>query len=362
MTDVPCDDEPLGPDDGHVNPLTGEVYDESQGDYRAGDEEPPMFTDTQFDEVVEFFRGLVQRRVEHPTGELLQPENRNIDKLLHSIAYHSGPRAGQIQSMVRGMMRLDARQHGLISDGGLSPYAGELVRDFNLKPYVDAADRLRRTIAQRRRRLRGGGGGQRRVADASAMSVEEMLQSDSAFLTAVGVLLQQRRGRIWWDDFQKNYFTDWMGGADDRVVEARPLTEDIILNVKVWIIPYARCLTKLGTLTLTEAIQHVAKLDVRNELTEWLGSLSWDGVERLGDMAKNVLGCEGDYAARAIKNMMVSAVARAFNPGCQMSSMVVIHSVQDLGKSKLIRLLASARWYREVTAKPSDKDLSLIHI
>jgi hypothetical protein len=227
------------------------------------------------------------------------------------------------------------------------------VRDFTLRPYVEAATELRRRIARHGRRLRTPARG----APGNVAAANDMLASDSPFLVAVGTLLAMRRGRIWWDDFQKNYLTDWDGTDNDRVIPVKPLTEDIILNIKVWIIPHNRILSKLGTLTLTEAVQQYAKMDVRNELTDWLVSLRWDGTKRLEHMAKNVFGIENnEFALRAVMNMMVSAVARAFNPGCQMSSMLVIQSPQDMGKSKLIRILAGDRWYREVTAKPGDKD------
>lgn len=359
MTDIPDNEEPLGNDieDGHVNPLTDEVYDATAGEYRGSGEEPVRFTEAQFEEVQEFFRGLVQRRVENPLAHLLLPENRNIDTLMNSIAYHSAVRLQQIQSMVRGMMRIDAREHGLTSDGGMSPYTNEVVREFSVKAYSDAAQELRRDVRNRRRGRSQGARQQRRNENPSGMTPADMLDSDSPFLAAVGALLLRRQGRIWWDEFQKNYMTDWMGGENDEVVPVRPLTEDIILSIKAWLIPHSRVLSKLGTQTLTEACQHVAKMDVRNELTDWLNGLRWDGVERLKQMAKMVFGIEdNDYATRVVINMMVSAVARAFRPGCQMSSMVVIQSPQDMGKSKLIRVLAGDRWYREVVAKPTDKD------
>lgn len=356
MTDVPYDDEPLGPGDGDINPLDGTTFNAATGQFRAPDDEPPMFTEEQFSEVFEFFRGCVARHVVYPLGELIREENRALDRALFSIAYHSGPRTQQIQSVVRGLMRQQATEHGLVTDGGLSPYAGEIIRDFTLKAYVDAATELRRRVTQRARTSRGEAR-RRQAANPDELGVEEMLQSDSAYIQAVGVLLARRRGRIWWDEFQKNYYTDWLGGADDRVVDVRPLNEDIMLTIKTWIIPHSRILSKLGTLTLTEAVQHVAKRDTRNELTDWLKSLEWDGTERLKEMAKEVFGIENnDYATRAVMNMLVSAVARAFDPGCQMSSMVVIQSPQDMGKSKFIRVLAGDRWYREVTAKPGDKD------
>jgi len=356
MTDVPENDS--GVDDGELNPLTGETYDATLGEYRGEGEAPAQFTEAQFDEVREFFRGLVQRRDVYPMARLLEPDNRVIDRYLNSIAYHAPAQATQLQSTVRGMMRIDARDHGVFSDGGMSPYTNEIIREFNFKPYIDANDRLRRDVAQRRRaRASRTRDRQRPVATGEGMSVDDMLASDSVYLTAVGVLLKYRRGRIWWDEFQKNYYTDWGGGHDDRVIEKKPLTEDVILSIKTWMIPYSRALSKLGTLTLTEAVQHVAKMDTRNELTEYLGGLQWDGTERLAQMAKMVFGIENDpYATRAIVNMMVSAVARAYDPGCQMSSMVVIQSPQDMGKSKLIRVLAGPRWYREVVARPNDKD------
>lgn len=349
MTDVPYDDEPLGPEDGEVNRLTGETFDAARGEYTGGDEPPPMFTEEQFTAVVAFFRQSVAQGVTHPIALLIEPENREIDRFLSSIAYHSAPRCSQVQNIVRGLMRQHHRD-----EGDLSPYNGETVRDFTLKPYTDAAGELRRRVNQRERRLRGV---RRNVQAGNLAAANDMLASDSPFLVAVGTLLATRRGRVWWDDFQKNYMTDWDGTANDRVTAVKPLTEDIILNIKVWIIPHNRILSKLGTLTLTEAVQQFAKMDVRNELTDYLKSLTWDGTKRLEDMAKNVFGIEGnEFATRAVINMMVSAVARAFNPGCQMSSMLVIQSAQDMGKSKLIRILAGDRWYREVTAKPGDKD------
>lgn len=357
MTDIPENDD--GIEDGHVNPLTDEVYDAAAGEYRGSGEEPVHFTDTQFDELQEFFRGLVARRVEYPMAELLRPENRMLDAIMNSVAYHSTARLQQLQSFVRGAMRIDARTHALISEGGLSPYSNEVVKEFSVKPYLDAADRLRRDINQRRRRRASTTGArtQRREPGGGSMSVNEMIDSDSPFLSSIGILLMRRGGRIWWDDFQKNYMTDWDGSANDSVIPVKPITDDVMLAIKAWLIPHSRALSKLGTQTVTEAVMHVAKMDIRNELTDWLNSLRWDGTQRLREMAKEIFGIENnDYAARAVMNMMVSAVARAMNPGCQMSSMLVIRSPQDMGKSKLIRVLAGDRWYREVVAKPTDKD------
>lgn len=366
MTDVPDNDddnqEPVGDDieDGHVNPLTDEVYDAQAGEYRGSGEEPVRFTDAQFDELQEFFRGLVAQRVEYPMGELLNPVNRALDTIMGSVAYHSVARLKQLESLVRGLMRNDLRDHGPISEGGMSPYVSEAVRAFSVKPYLDAADRLRRDINARRRRrsqAQNSRGQRRQQANPGVMSVNEMVDSDSPFLVCVGLLLMRRAGRVWWDEFQKNYFTDWDGSNNDAVVPIKPITDDVMLAIKAWLIPHSRTLSKLGTQTVTEAVMHVAKMDVRNELTDWLNSLRWDGTERLKAMAKEIFGIEGnDYAVRAVMNMMVSAVARAMNPGCQMSSMLVIRSPQDMGKSKLIRILAGDRWYREVVAKPTDKD------
>lgn len=53
---------------------------------------------------------------------------------------------------------------------------------------------------------------------------------------------------------------------------------------------------------------------------------------------------------------LVSAVARAFEPGCKVDTMLVLEGKQGVGKTRFTRELFGADWYAEATASPGDKD------
>jgi predicted P-loop ATPase len=53
--------------------------------------------------------------------------------------------------------------------------------------------------------------------------------------------------------------------------------------------------------------------------------------------------------------MLVSAVARILDPGCQVDSMIVLMGEQGIGKSQAIRILAG-EYYSSLHKSPADKD------
>jgi putative DNA primase/helicase len=75
----------------------------------------------------------------------------------------------------------------------------------------------------------------------------------------------------------------------------------------------------------------------RNEfssLTAWLDSLKWDGTARLNAFFHDAYACEStDYNEACASVLFLSAVARAYQPGCQADVMVVLIGAQGIGKS-----------------------------
>ena len=107
-----------------------------------------------------------------------------------------------------------------------------------------------------------------------------------------------------------------------------------------------------------EAARMVAWDNRRHPVREYLEGLpAWDGVARLEWLMPRVFGAADSAYTRHIgKSLLVSAVARVFNPGCKVDEMVVLEGAQGLGKSTCIAELFGAAWYLETAEAPSNKD------
>jgi predicted P-loop ATPase len=75
---------------------------------------------------------------------------------------------------------------------------------------------------------------------------------------------------------------------------------------------------------------------------EYLDALIWDSTDRLSTMIEYYFGASGspDYHSVIGLRFMVSAVARAYQPGCQADHMLVLEGAQGIGKTSAVRTLS----------------------
>ncbi len=102
------------------------------------------------------------------------------------------------------------------------------------------------------------------------------------------------------------------------------------------------------TADVWEATLHAARTRTRNSLTEHLSGLAHDGVGRLGAVATTYLGvsaAEQPLADTLVRRWMLSCVARAYEPGCQADSVLVLQGAQGVGKTTFFRVLAGPGRY-----------------
>jgi predicted P-loop ATPase len=91
-------------------------------------------------------------------------------------------------------------------------------------------------------------------------------------------------------------------------------------------------------------------------IQEYLSGLpAWDRKERLEAMLIELMGAEDTELNRAYsRRWMVSAVARAFEPGCQADHMLILQGKQGVGKSSFLRDLCPKReWFGSGAFDPS---------
>ena len=98
-----------------------------------------------------------------------------------------------------------------------------------------------------------------------------------------------------------------------------------------------------------QVIRYIAAQNKLNPLKQMLKDKKWDGRHRLSNWLPHYMGTEDSEYTRAIgRKWMISAVARAMDPGCQVDHMLVFEGAQGCGKSSAARILGG-RFYTEYT-------------
>lgn len=111
------------------------------------------------------------------------------------------------------------------------------------------------------------------------------------------------------------------------------------------------------TTLVQEAILKVAKQNGFHPVREYLDTLAWDGTSRLASLLSAGFGAVGDSAflADAGTKFAIGAVARIYDPGCQMDNMLVLTGHQGVGKSTGLRTLSNG-WFADSPLPLGDKD------
>lgn len=98
---------------------------------------------------------------------------------------------------------------------------------------------------------------------------------------------------------------------------------------------------KISLSDVRQAIAQVAHQRPYHPVREYLSGLAWDGVARLDAVAEDVLGAERTVLNQAmVRRFMISAVARAMQPGCKVDTVLILVGHQGGGKSSFFGVLA----------------------
>jgi predicted P-loop ATPase len=76
----------------------------------------------------------------------------------------------------------------------------------------------------------------------------------------------------------------------------------------------------------------------------------------LRGFASRYLGTDEKIHQIAVIKFLISAVARIYEPGCQVDTALILQGIQGLFKSGFFRVLASAEWFDDSMGNSGDKD------
>lgn len=103
------------------------------------------------------------------------------------------------------------------------------------------------------------------------------------------------------------------------------------------------------------AIARLAFDHAYHPIRDYLNGLKWDGVNRLDRFLPILFGAEDTPYVRAIgPRWMIGAVARVYEPGCKMDTMLVLEGRQGLKKSTALRTLFGASYFVEMVNELRD--------
>jgi len=154
---------------------------------------------------------------------------------------------------------------------------------------------------------------------------------------------------LWLDVFHQKVFIKWPGS------EARPIQDHdevklLIACQRDWFFSTCRLTDLRGAIGL---YTHQRR---RNEPKEWLESLAWDGVPRVGMFFQEYFGAaESHYTSKIGNNFWISLAARIIDPGCKVDTMVVLEGLQGKGKSTALAIIGG-KWFTEVEEEFGTKD------
>lgn len=116
-------------------------------------------------------------------------------------------------------------------------------------------------------------------------------------------------------------------------------------------------LVEFGRDIMEAAVEIVADTNAYHPVRDWLESLDWDGVERLPSWLMTYMGAAAsEYTSVVGVRFMVSAVARAYDPGCQVDAVPIFEGTQGVGKSTSMRALFGSEWFSDTPLDIGSKD------
>jgi predicted P-loop ATPase len=151
------------------------------------------------------------------------------------------------------------------------------------------------------------------------------------------------RDAIAWDEFAERVIIlrECPAGA------LGPWTDLADVQTAVWL-QRSRWHLEVGHDMVANAVRTVAERLRVHPVREWLRSGRWDGKARLDSWLSRYLGVADTPYARAIgRRFLIAAVARVFQPGCQVDTMLILEGDQGLRKSSALRVLAGDEWFLE---------------
>jgi len=133
------------------------------------------------------------------------------------------------------------------------------------------------------------------------------------------------------------------------------LAEHHVTYAQAWLARHRRVV--FSDQAVRQGLESAARKYAYNPLQDYLRTLQWDGTKRIDRWLATYIGAEDNETNRIIGRWwLISAVARAMEPGCKVDHVLVLKGSQGMKKSSAFIALAGAVWGLESVPSLRDKD------
>ncbi len=216
----------------------------------------------------------------------------------------------------------------------------------------------------------GGGGAASPAADDEGDEVpddwEELLlknKKDEVWSVATNLELILNCHPTWRDMLSYNEFTKAPEFDPSCELYFKADAEEAITEVQLWFqSEYRINLSRIDVMTV---IRHVAKQNSYNPIKDYLDDPTWDGVARIDTWLEVYCGAVvvdedgksiAEHVRRIARRWLMSAVARALEPGCKADTVLILEGEQGKKKSMVLETLAGLEWFTDSPVHIGQKD------
>ena len=176
-------------------------------------------------------------------------------------------------------------------------------------------------------------------------------------LTNVAVMLECHpvwAGRLKWNELSRQ--AELLPGSPIDAPTG-PWTDRHTAETTVWLQSHGALLVPPPM--VPDGITLAASSRPYHPIRQYLDGLVWDGEERLSDWLEDLTGVARTVYSRAVgRKWMISAVARAYRPGCKVDHVLILEGKQGKGKSTLLSILANP-WFGDELDIMGTKDAAM---
>lgn len=129
--------------------------------------------------------------------------------------------------------------------------------------------------------------------------------------------------------------------SNKELFKVHTLTDSDVINMTAYVENFG---FKVGKEKLRDAIISISEKDRIHPVKQYMKSLNWDGIPRLDTWLVDYAGAtiqDKKYLSSIGKKWLLAGVARTFQAGCKFDHMLVLEGKTDIGKSALLRELAT---------------------
>ena len=138
--------------------------------------------------------------------------------------------------------------------------------------------------------------------------------------------------------------------------DGEPIRDQVETDLMLWIAKTYNL--EMPTKRVSEVLAVVADKNPIHPVREWLDGLSWDGTKRVDSLLVEYFGAKDSPLTREMGlKWAVGCVARIFDPGCKLDTVLVIQGPQGAKKSTAFRkLTGNDAWFSDTLVDFRNKD------